>query len=484
MNKRNHIMHAAVAAAFATIAGTSFATATINPVGAITTDFAKETCMATTVFTLPNAVYTMGVSANQDFYVTYTLTNATFASAPTAAHQNSAGNAATPGTATLVDGGTAGASTATFRMNGASQIENSTDTITLSGITAKATSCASPITVGAANGLLFLSGSVGSPLEAVTAAPNAMATFTNAVTITMATDSDVIDLNPSSGTSRTVFGPSASLDVATIGGTVNESNTALTRVASIVIGTQKEPNGSNAFASSIDSLTVSLTTSTNFTGISSLCFDANRGGTCDAGENMTLTGTSTSVTIPASSWSSNANNGLILNKTAGALFDPRTLTVSYALNVAANGVRNGLTAQTYAYTVANNTWPIQYANGTLLRSDWFLVDANASSTVRLVNASANLAPVVSATYYLDSGATGNFLVADLVANAGKNIPINATLIPALGTGTASRGYIEMVIAGDLTNVEGHTISNGSIGRTVIPMRNVTFDSGVRTGTSF
>lgn len=478
MNKRNLVLQAALALAFAGAAGVASAAATVTgtPI-----DFAKETCQATTVYTLPVVTYAAGVAAIQDFYVTFTLTNGTFTANPTA----TVTNVAAGGTATQVAGGT-GSSSVTFRIDASASAWAIADSVALdAGATATATSCASPIVVSAANGLLFISGAVASPLETVAAADvdgtEEIATFTQAVTIAMAeTGTDPIDLNPTpSSNSRLVFGPTASLDGA-VAGNAAETTTMLTRRLAITVGAQREPDNSAAFADVIDDLVISLQAPFDTSSITSLCMDDNSSSTCQAGESFDLT---TGVaTIAGGSWATNL--GFLLNND-GTAFAPRTLTLDYALSVKTNAVRPGMTAHTYSYTApANNDWSIAYANGTLLRSAWFLVDAANSSVMRLVNAGTSAAAVVDTTYYLDSGATGSMVgVDDLGAQAGDNTAINATSIPDLGTGTASRGYIEVVVAGDLGNVDGQLINSNTtaLTRTVVPMRNVTFDTGIRNG---
>lgn len=472
----------------------AFGAASAATVSATPTDFALETCQPTTEFTLPAVTYTAGVAAIQDFYVTFTLSNGTFVGNPAAVVTNVAAG----GTATLVAGGN-GSSSVTFRMDGSSSAWVATDSVALSaGAIATGVSCSAPIVATAANGLLFIAGSVASPLEAVSAVDvdgiEEIATFTQAVTITMAeTANDTIDLNPAApALSRTVFGPTLDLAVASAGAGTNasaaETVTKLARQVQIAIGAQKEPDGATAFSPTSlasDSLVLTVTSSTDFSGITAICLDDVIDATCAAGESFNLT---TGVaTIAAGSW--NDQGGLVLTKGVGTTFEPRTLTLNYALNVVGGGAtRDGMTTHTYNYTApTNNTWPIVYANGTLLRSAWFLTDANNTATMRLVNAGPTAASVVQATYHLDSGATGAMVGVDnLAATIADNTPINATSIPGLSTGTASRGYVEVVIAGDMANVDGQMISTAvnSGDRTVVPMRNVTFDTGVRSAAPF
>jgi hypothetical protein len=102
--------------------------------------------------------------------------------------------------------------------------------------------------------------------------------------------------------------------------------------------------------------------------------------------------------------------------------------------------------------------------------------------LRLVNAGSSAAAVVDATYRLDSGATGQIVgLTSVAAQSGKNLQLNATSVPGLSTGTASRGYVEVTIAGDLANVEGSVITSGNVSgdRTIGVMRNVTLDQGLR-----
>lgn len=500
MKKRNLVLQAAVALAlFGGAAGVAGA-ATITVAAA--TDFALETAQPTTQWTLPETVYTVGAggAATQDFYVTFTLTNGAFAATATA--QVASLNAGTS-TATLIDGGGVGQTNATFRINGSAVPIAPNDQIVLCGqtnvvvtdtacaaantVTSPAANVGTPIRVAAANGLLFIGGSVASPVESPAAAAD-VATFTQAVTVAMAeTGTEPIDLNPTPTTnSRLVFGPAAALDVA-VGTSPAEASNLAARQLAITIGTQKEPNGA-AFADVIDDLLVSLAAPFDTTAISAatgqgLCLDDNDNNACDAGETFNLT--TGAATIAGGSW---ATNGGFLLFNNGTAFAPRSLGLNYALSVKTNAARPGMTAHQYNYSaVANNAWNFAYANGTLLRSQWFLSDAANNSTMRLVNAGTVGALVVDAKYYLDNGATGNVVGLTTVnANSGKNLAINATSIPGLAAGTASRGYIEVVIAGDLTNVDGSMITYGlaSGDRTIAVMRNVTFDTGVRSNAAF
>lgn len=483
MKSSNVFLKSAVAVALVGAFGAAGA-ATISATGGAR-DFALETCQAAaTTYTLPAAVYTIGAggSATQDFYVTFTLSNGVFAATPTATPVT-AGSAGE--TATYIAGG-AGSASVTFRLNGSVASYAPNDTVTLvAGATAKATSCSSPIEITATNGLLFISGTVASPLEGVTngATPNSIATFTQAVTINMPeTGTDPIDLNPSPSTnSRKVFGPASALDAAA-GTSPSELTNMAARRVTITIGAQREPDNSGPFADVIDDLVVSLDAGFNASSISSaagegLCFDLDGGADCDAGELFNLT---TGVATIDGTW---ATNGGFLLFNDGTAFAPRTLTLNYALAVKANAVRPGMTAHTYTYTApTNNAWAFAYANGTLLRSQWFLSDPNNTSTLRLVNAGSSAAAVVDATYRLDSGATGQIVgLTSVAAQSGKNLQLNATSVPGLSTGTASRGYVEVTIAGDLANVEGSVITSGNVSgdRTIGVMRNVTLDQGLR-----
>jgi len=483
MKKSNLFIKSALAMALAS----TYSLANAAAMTAANVDYALETCQATTVFTLGDQTYTVGAggAATQDFYVTFTLTNGTFTATPVATVVAAATVPPAMGeTATYIAGGV-GTSNVTYRINGSSVAIDAGDTVVLTAPTVTATSCASAVTISAANGLLFLGtpAAVASPVEAAAAATNA-ATFTQAVTITMAeTGTEPIDLNPTPTTnSRLVFGPVAALDGIT-GTSPAEAFNMAARQLVIGIGAQMEPNNSAAFADVIDDLVVSLGAPFDVTSISAtagqgLCLDDLADGACGAGETFDLT---TGVaTIVGGSW---ATNGGFLLFNDGTAFAPRTLTLNYSLAVKANAVRPGMTAHTYSYTApANNAWTFAYANGTLLRSQWFVSDAANSSTMRLVNAGSVDALVVDAKYYLDSGVTNSLVgLTTIPANSGKNLQINATSVPDLAAGTASRGYIEVVIAGDLTNVDGSmiTFGNTSGDRTIGVMRNVTFDTGVR-----
>lgn len=472
MKSSNVFVKSAVASALVGAFGVAGA-ATITSAGVI--DFAKENCQTTTQFTLPGATYTVGAggATNQDFYVTFKLTNGTFFGSPTATVAPTNSN---PNTAIFIDGG-AGASNVTFRINGSDNAIGVGSTVTLAPFTSTVASCSAPVSVGAANGLLFLSGVVASPLESVTApvAPAGdLGSFTNAVTITMAADTDNINLNPTPATdSRKVFGPS--FDAL-------ETTTRARRAVTIVVGAQKEPNGVTAFSDNIDELEVSLSAPYDTSSVASLCFDDDADSICDAAELFS----SGKVTVPAGDWE--ANGGFILNND-GTTFAPRTLGLNYQLNVKTDAGRPGMTAHPYAYTVANSDWVFQYANGTLLRSPWFLSDASNKSTLRLVNAGTASAAVVEAKAYLDSApGTGINLVGltSIAAKSGVNLPLTATSVPGLSTGPASRGYVEVIVAGDLINVDGTVITSGvtSGDRTIGVMRNVTQDAGIRTNAPY
>lgn len=476
MKKQNVFVKSAVALAMVG----AFGGASAATIGGTPIDFALETCQPTTVFTLPLVTYTAGVAAIQDFYVTFTLTNGTFVVTPAAVVTNVAAG----GTATLVAGGANNASV-TFRIDASASAWAAGDSVALTaGATAKVASCSAPIVVSAANGLLFISGAVASPLEAVAAVDldgvEEIATFTKAVTITMnETGSDPIDLNPTpSSNSRKVFGPTTALDIATANSWA-ESTTMITRELLVTIGAQVNPDGS-AFTNALDSLAISLGSPFDTSSITALCVDADGSGTCTAGESFNLT-TGVAVLAPTV-WPGAAKGGFMLVND-GTVFAPRTLTLNYSLAVATAASRPGMTAHTYTYAApGNNTWPIQYANGTLLRSQWFLSDLINNSTLRLVNASSAVAAVVDATFHLDSGATAQIVgLTSVPAMSGLNTQLNATSVPGLSTGPASRGYIEVTIAGDLINVEGSmiTYNTGTNDRTTAAMRNITIDSGNR-----
>lgn len=471
MKAFNKVVKAGVLAVLMTSFGWAEA-ATLAAAG--TVDFARETSEPTTRYTISAATYTLGVSVNQDWYITYTLSNGVFFTAPTATVST------TSGTATVVSGG-AGSNTVTFRINGSSFNNSAADTVTLDAPTVTTNnsfSSANPVSVTAANGLLFIGGSVASPIEAVTGTPN-LAIFTQAVTFTMGADGDQINLNPTpSSNSRRVFGPT--LDTG-------ETTTQIRRAITLAIGTVQEPTNTAAYDNSRDDLTITVVSGWNNAAIDEMFADFNNNGTLDAGEAFSLaTG---SVTVPAGQWAAGAFN-IILNKTPTAIFEPRTFAFSFAMNMKVAATRPGFIATIVNYANPdNNTWAIVYANGTLLRSNWFVYDpaTSVTSVLRLINSGGVSATVVDARVYLDNGTQAALTFADLAPASATQLQLTPVNVAGLQTSPpGNRGYIEVTLAGDFAVVDGTVIATntGTGTRAINALRNVTFDSGVRGALGF
>ncbi|MGR8933332.1 MAG: hypothetical protein ACU837_02950 [Gammaproteobacteria bacterium] len=521
MKKRNLILGSAIAAALAGMSGAANAVSNLTPQGG-SRPFALEPASTSTRWTMPVVRRQLdgAVTVSEDFYLKFQITNGQFASGSVLTLGIQSGpscTSANPGsTGVIVGGGAVGDDYVTFRVNGATApLSAGGACFDLSGSVLTTPSIGSPIQIATLNGTNFGGGNANptSPKELDPAAASNWADFANAVSITMApTDADCdttdpIDLVPTPQTnSRKVFGPDALLD----GECGNDSydsvmdeqfspynlsgSTGTLGIARGVIvdidSSRLEPDGSTSFEADTDGVD-SFAISVDDVGelpkpaITALCYDQDKDNICDANESFNLNPVAPanpSVVFPTGT-AYKRNNGFILTVNGTDIITPTTMHFDFALTVAGQGTaasRPGFTGGVVPYTVASNEWTLKYANGTLLRSSWFLSPNPANgqiSTVRISNAGALDANVITCQYFLDSGAKGDCggVLPTIASQSSWQTQVNTTLVPPLGTGQAGRGYFEFVLDSKWDVTEGLTINYNQTtnDRNTTMMRNLT-----------
>lgn len=484
--------------------------------------FALEPWSTTTQWRAPKAARTVAPSISEDFYLKWDVTNGQFVVAPSMTIYNNGGGicSGTPAAATgTVVGGGAGQSYVVFRVNGATaplsagscfQLGTAMGPVTGSLAadlgdfgTLITTPTNGNVTIRTVNGTNYPGGN-NNPTSPKELDPDAViwADFANAMTITMdpadnadCDDTDPINLVPSPQTnSRKVFGPAleTTCSPAPSDTVIAETTTSIGRGVQMKgSNVREEPNTiwfeANSHAKDLFSIKLDAGDSTQ--AITELCYDLRFTGTvgvCDTAEKFSLGAVSPAqnfVTFPAGV-SYNSNNGLILRVATppgGPLIDPRTLHFNYSLNVQADSTnRPGFTGNAnYTIPANDNIWNLAYANGTVLRSSWFL-SPNPSggqiSTIRVANAGSLAANIITCSYFLDSGVNGACgPLGPVPAHNSIQSQVNTALVPTLGTGTAGRGFFEIVLDSKPDVTEGSTINYNQTtqDRNTTMMRNLT-----------
>lgn len=487
--------------------------------------FASETAQSTTVWTIPAQTDFYTVKApigTTTWYLKVMLpTGAVFTTTPTLTLFAANG---TDQTVTSLSA--AGTNTALFIVSqGYNYTGTGTETFDLGSFKATWSSAGSAdltVQTSAALDANFTS-TIDAPTYPSSGTSASVAKYVEGLTITTANDTDYVDLNPASASNaQKVFAKPDAAGAPTIisgitGSNPVETSSMITYPVSIAATTKNasgssitvyNPDGATTFKSSVvaggsptDTLTAGLTSSGDFSSVASVCFDGDQGGTCGSTENLTIasaSATSASATLAAGAWYTTASTtpSFILTNTAGAIFGPRTFKPTFTLNVIADTTkRPSMTAHTYSYTLKDNSWTIEYANGTLLRSAWFLADTSRRANLRIVNAGSAAASIVTMNAYLDSAPGTAVAVTggagtSVASKGGVNFNLNSTTVAGLGTGSASRGYLEVIMAGSPIDIDAVLLNwsenavNADTTRNTQPLRNVTFDSGIKSGAAF
>jgi hypothetical protein len=340
-------------AALACVTGTSVA-ATFNT---STLRYASEPATPATRWTRSFSglgAYTMGVTATSAFTIDFSLTNGVFFNTPTASISS--------GNPVNVMSGGAGSSVVRYQVNATpgSPVPSGA-TFTVGTVVLTTPLIRQPVHVSASNTRL----SDGTALEPVTGnfATTPWATFTPGLIVTLSGDTDPIDVNPANpADSRRVFGPATQLGAG-------ESANRLAWRASVTYNQTllREPDGSTPFDTYAGDGQYRFGLNAGFdnSGITAICIDDGPPyGACDAAEIARYQANPASQTTPAYTdpVPPSPPLGLLLEKTPGATFAPRTFQVTFRVELFPASKRPGNTSNAIT-TFGPYAWSIVEANG-------------------------------------------------------------------------------------------------------------------------
>lgn len=466
MNKRNRILHAAVAAALIAPFGLAHA-GTITP-GEI--KYASENVAATTALTLGDVVYALGVArtTTQPFTLLYTLTGTStplFSTTP--AVPTAAGGTCAIAGSSLKRGG-AGTNQVVFDIvvSGDCAAGN---TLTLVAPVIKSATATAGITVQLLDtGETACVDNAGTTTTCIVAS-TPRSTIVNAadfgtVTTTAAPPADtgtIIDVN--------VTVPLAGFVVQTTA-VANDKDTATTAKAVVAVhntktGVRNAGNTTDFTLAAGDLVTLTLTDVTGFLGLATdkLCYDVNASavadgitGLCGTGEVFTVSGnTATLASIPGNSAGFNGT-GQTLSYQSNAttsMGTSRTIGIAGSVNPVTSG------GPTHAFTGNASFWQWS-SNGTILQAPLFQTTTGFVSRFVLTNTGTNTATFTLAVQ-TEAGNTATLAASSGTIPAGTTVVIPAAVASFSG---APRGTAIFTIAAPSTTIQGlYQIVNSTSG---------------------
>lgn len=452
MIKRNALLTAAIAAAFAGTVGVANA----GTITAGNVSYSLENIASTaTNVTLGNVVYTMGVARTtaQDFVIMYTLPAGVLFTATPAVPAVSVVGAAT---VTLKRGGI-GTNEVVYDVD----VTTAFDATTVLTLTAPVINTHGLISNGATVSLTMALKDPGETsyvdnvgtLSSVRATAAYSADFwngaANGVTADAATTTDVNVTVPLAGFIV------ANDDTATIA-------KATVQVKNTTAGVKKADNSADYTLVAGDLVTLTVTDVTGFLGLATngLCDDLNNGGTCTAGANteiFTISGNTGTLTGLAGN-----NAGFSADRKVFFTSDATTpMGTSRVLGIA--GSVAPAAGQSHTFTGRSDWWTWT-SNGTLLQSPWFSTAAGYTSRFVLTNTGTNAA-TYTAVVKTETGntcTTGSGAAGTIPANG--QLVVDASTICTAFSGANKRGAAVFTVNAPSANIQGaYNIVNATTG---------------------